>query len=245
VVTAYRLLTLLGGHLRNEHPPVDELITSPLPDDAVADDEEGIEKFNENHDDKGLFSSGDGGGRSEKVPSLSSRRASRNSEDRSYAKDWDATNTKNGLKGLNDELLGHGGYAVISAVSDDKKEYQAAKKIQAAGEIVPSHGAIKASMTDHECHWNAAALFAAGKIDAIGTGFTLGARSGSVTQGVWFPHSWGMLKGKIVETTPGNFANTKYFGRVLTGADARKFTATMAKSDTFKENLRDAKRWKP
>jgi hypothetical protein len=193
-------------------------------------------------DEQGQWASG--GGSSGAVPSLTSRLASRNAEDRSFAKDWSETNTEHGLKSLQDKLLGIGGYAVASAALDEKKEYQKAKLIQADGKLMSTTGAaLKVPMVDQECHWNAAALFHTGKVDAIGTGYALGAGK-HVTDDTWFPHSWGIKDGKIVETTKANFPIKKYFGITLTGKDARRFVSAAAQNNII-ENIKEAKKWNP
>ena len=90
-----------------------------------------------------------------------------------------------------------------------------------SGAVVSGSGAISILGREHECHWNAARLYAAGKIDAIGTGYVLTERN------LWTQHSWGMKDGKIVETVKANVGSSKYFGVVLNRGDAKAFVKCM------------------
>ena len=78
-------------------------------------------------------------------------------------------------------------------------------------------------MLEGQCHRNTAALWLAGKLDAIGTGYCLSYsdwnNDGKQVLG-WCRHSWGIVKGTILETT---MTRDKYFGIVIDGDEADEF----------------------
>lgn len=73
---------------------------------------------------------------------------------------------------------------------------------------------------DGECHWNAAKLFRAGKIDSIVIGYAF---NNNMNGRYWFQHTWGLKDGQIVETTPSNWDVRKYFGLNLSKQESKAF----------------------
>lgn len=69
---------------------------------------------------------------------------------------------------------------------------------------------------DCRCHENVSELWLEKKsgLVGIGVGYALS------SDGLWRRHSWGSRDGEVVETTE---PRTRYFGRVLVGADAKRF----------------------
>lgn len=66
------------------------------------------------------------------------------------------------------------------------------------------------------CHWNTAQLYDAKYIDHIVIGYAHNAQG-------WHQHTWGLLNGGVVETTPSNFENDLWFGVVLNPSQSRGF----------------------
>lgn len=79
----------------------------------------------------------------------------------------------------------------------------------------------------NQCHANTSRLYAAGKVDAIVTGYAL------CSDGGWRQHTWGMKKNNVVETT---YEYLAYYGTRLVGAEAKAF----AKSQGVKTKSLDA-----
>jgi hypothetical protein len=72
---------------------------------------------------------------------------------------------------------------------------------------------VEKIMERGECHLNASILFAAGRVNAIGTGYAI------FSNGLWASHSWGVRREKngtnvVVETT---FRSEYYFGLLMWG----------------------------
>ncbi len=88
--------------------------------------------------------------------------------------------------------------------------------ILSRGKEMSGEGMVKLHMADGECHWNTAKLFQQGKVDKIVVGYALNAQG-------WHQHTWGEKDGKVVETTPSNFINKKYFGAPLDDKEGAAF----------------------
>ena len=84
------------------------------------------------------------------------------------------------------------------------------------GKFFNSDSMIKVKGIDGRCHWNVAELYDEGKIDEIIIGYA------ENFQG-WHQHTWGLKKGKVVETTQSNYINTNYFGYTLSKKEAKEF----------------------
>jgi hypothetical protein len=69
---------------------------------------------------------------------------------------------------------------------------------------------------DAECHWNVAKLFKMGYIDTICVGYAQNEEG-------WHQHTWGLLDGGVVETTPSNFENSAWFGVPLNEDECKWF----------------------
>lgn len=74
---------------------------------------------------------------------------------------------------------------------------------------------IEAKMKNSACHQNVAELYYDERIEKIVSGFAITERDPA-----WRSHSWGLLKGKIVETT---VPRAGYFGYILTPKEADEF----------------------
>ena len=135
-----------------------------------------------------------------------------------YVKDWKRKNAdemkrSKGLKALvaklpKDTYVVYGGMCVTT--NDE------AQDIADNGVLMPGRGALLMIGERSQCHYNTARLYSYSvkRIDAIVTGYALS------KDGLWREHTWGLLKGKIVETTERRVA---YFGKVLNADEAREF----------------------
>jgi hypothetical protein len=118
-------------------------------------------------------------------------------------------------QGLKDKMLTVGGHAAFIDTKDPD-----AKQLVSGGQfyLPGTTGVTRMIGKDNQCHWNAADLYKAGKIDAVVTGYAL-----DDIRLMWRQHSWGLKGGKIVETTEGNLGSSAYFGVKYTGKDAAEF----------------------
>ena len=78
-------------------------------------------------------------------------------------------------------------------------------------------------MSDNDCHTNAAALWQAGEVPSVGTGYAMSADR------LWREHSWGVTDtGSILETT---LQREIYFGFTFNGEDASWFADWILPTD--------------
>lgn len=89
-------------------------------------------------------------------------------------------------------------------------------RIATEGEWFSAKDTFQYPMTDGHCHWNTAKLYERGSVDDVVIGYAKNKYG-------WHQHTWGLIDGGVVETTPSNFANTKYFGMRLSPKEAKAF----------------------
>ena len=84
------------------------------------------------------------------------------------------------------------------------------------GVMMPGRGATLMLGERSRCHDNVAKLYSYSRprIDAIVTGYALS------KDGLWRRHSWGLRKGKVIETTE---LRKRYFGKVLDANESQEF----------------------
>ena len=92
-----------------------------------------------------------------------------------------------------------------------------AGKILKSGKLFSMSGRVRVKGKPNNCHGNSCDFLKSKKIDAIATGYVL------ADNGAWRSHSWGIKKGRIVETTDAGNGALAYFGIVLSKAEAKQF----------------------
>jgi hypothetical protein len=88
-------------------------------------------------------------------------------------------------------LLTHGGAMVVPGFGPDPD----VKALLSAMAVSAGGGAELVLGEQSRCHTNAAAMLAAGEVDALETGYALS------VDGLWRCHSWARKDGRLVETT--------------------------------------------
>jgi hypothetical protein len=182
----------------------------------------GIQKFDPDQprDESGKWTKGGGEGGGGGVPA-SGKYLGANSLDQPEMQVW-AKSLKEGMDHiertsgpqralLHRNLLAVGGHGV--GFQDDVD----VDLVNAHGQIYTS-SVVAGPGTNGYCHWNVAALYRKGEVDAIGTGYVLDS-----AKMCWRQHSWGFRRDKIVETTPANIGAAGYFGVRLTRQEAKAF----------------------
>jgi hypothetical protein len=86
--------------------------------------------------------------------------------------------------------------------------------IVSSGEFYTTKGRRVAKMAANSCHRNTSALYSAGKIDKIVTGYALSDDLG------WRSHTFGLKNGKVVETT---YEYDLYYGIELGPRESKRF----------------------
>jgi hypothetical protein len=120
-----------------------------------------------------------------------------------YEDEWDA---------MVKVILAHGGELVTPPMYVDK----GAKVFTTRGHVQTGKVMMKKG-EPRDCHNNVIAMFRAGRVDGIGTGYALS------DDGLWRSHSWGVrANGTIIETTE---RRCSYFGVTLVGTAAETFCA--------------------
>lgn len=84
------------------------------------------------------------------------------------------------------------------------------------GAAVPTRGKVVRLMEASQCHTNVSRLYARGDVDEIVTGYALVGKDG-----MWRQHTWGLIDGKIRETTYEGYV--AYYGVRLTPREAKAF----------------------
>jgi hypothetical protein len=144
---------------------------------------------------------------------------------------WDRR--QKGMFKINKKLdsISKGGYIQGNMNAEGTRTQQISKdpdaeRIAAKGKLskVKGRGGNAAKMgepqlgTDGQCHWNTGKLYEEGKIDSVVIGFAKGSQG-------WHQHTWGMKKGKIIETTASNLRdNEHYFGLELSPVESTAFS---------------------
>jgi hypothetical protein len=122
---------------------------------------------------------------------------------------WIARSPRLGV--LRDLLLNHGGHEVVFFWPEPH-----VTELHERGREFPGPGSLHVVMAMNNCHANAALLWmgSGGAVEIV-SGYALS------EDGLWRQHSWGLDRGRVVETTaPRN----RYFGFVLTEVEARAFS---------------------
>jgi hypothetical protein len=115
------------------------------------------------------------------------------------------------LEILRDLLLGLGGIHLVAPQGPDP----ALPLVIDAG-FVMAGPVVRRTMRRSGCHRNVAEIWAENQLEivGIGTGYSLS------DDGLWRPHSWGLRREGILETT---VPRVKYFGVLLQHGDADSF----------------------
>ena len=112
---------------------------------------------------------------------------------------------------LRERLLDLGGLEVVFHGPEPHLE-----ALLDGGRLFPRAGRRRRLLGDSECHVNSATLWyeSRGGV-SIATGY------GQQGDGLWLPHSWGVERGRILETTSGSWRS--YFGVLLDEREALSF----------------------
>jgi hypothetical protein len=133
-----------------------------------------------------------------------------------------------GFQKLNHDLLSIGGTYVSFNVHS-----KYAVQVQEHGKFTT--GPVEScGMVHYHCHWNVAALYLTGKIDAIGTGYALVSVKPPSVSSVkkWIAHSWGTRGSAIIETTMYSGISA-YYGITLTNKKMPPGVNPMFSADHF------------
>lgn len=132
-------------------------------------------------------------------------------DNKEWRQEWEAKNKK--LKGptkkVAERLASKVPGSVMIAVPDPDIDL-----IESKGQDFTTTGRKFKKGERNQCHTNTSKLYAKKQVDTIVTGYALSKDGG------WRQHTWGLQKGKVVETTYDFLA---YHGVRLTKAEAKDF----------------------
>lgn len=129
---------------------------------------------------------------------------------------------------LRERLLELGGHEVVFHGPEPHLE-----ALLDGGRLFPVAGRRRRFLADSECHVNSAKLWCESQGGVgIATGY------GQLASGLWLPHSWGVERGRIVETTSGPWR--RYFGVLLDDREALRFTISQFPTQLREQLAADA-----